>query len=158
MTGKHAKPVTAEERAAAMDAHTVKFPPRPGEHRFRPAPEKTVWCIPADGPRPYTRAEAELLMFGWHTDHQHDRGCCNLEPAAWNCPGFVAARIRGMHHTMYVVPMPYDKNVTIYQRWAILDLIDDAGCELREGFDGYYTALLFAAARCATEIANETGQ
>lgn len=123
-----------------------------------------VWRIPANGPQRLDRSKAELLMYGWHGEHVIDQGCCADMPADsppnpwWNCDSFVAARIRGMHHTMYVVPMPYDK-ATGFQTYAVLDIIDDIGAvELREGFDGYHTALLFAAAQCASEMAHEMGR
>jgi hypothetical protein len=169
MTGRHAH--TENARTVGGVAYTAAETitprhagvPRPGEHRSHRGPEKpTVWRTPADGPQRLTREEAELLMLGWHSEHMNDAGCCNpVDPfitgGPLRCDGFVYARIRGMHHTMFVMPMPYDANVSTYQRWAVLDILDDLdGRQLREGFDGYHTALMFAAAQCAVDLATET--
>ncbi len=122
---------------------------------------QSVWRTPADGPQWITRAKADLLMFWWHDDHVSDQGCCTGNGPWHDCSGFVMARIRGMHHTMFVVPMPYDPKHSVHQLFAVLDVEDRdsrGAVSLREGFDGYNTALLFAAARCAVDLATETGR
>jgi hypothetical protein len=122
-----------------------------------------------DGPQRLDGEKAALLMMGWHDENVRDQDCCPRTSGCdqgccpgtqgWRyCEGFVAARIRGMHHTMFVVPMPYDPKHSVTQQFAILDDLDDSGYELREGFDGYHTALMFAAARCAVDLATETGR
>jgi hypothetical protein len=118
-------------------------------------PSKSVWRTPADGPQIMNSGDAELLMIGWHSEYATDQGCPCGSDRPWQCSQFVVARIRGMHRTMYVVPMPYDPKVSVHQRYAILTENDDARPDLREGFDGYHTALLFAAAMCATDMAAE---
>jgi hypothetical protein len=137
----------------------------PGKHaNLRAAIEittraKPVWRTPADGPQHLDNTSAEHLMFGWHTENIHDQGCCPGHDGWRRCETFAAARVRGMHHTMFVVPMPYDPGHSVHQLWAVLDDPDDvSGYELREGFDGYHTALMFAAARCAVDLATETGR
>lgn len=163
MDGSGLTPVAQAMTSAPGES---RVPPRPGEHRRgrhtaitgkhekQPA---SVWRTPADGTENINGEKGDLLLFGWHSEHQADCQCC-ANTTEWDrCPGFVYARVRGIDHTMYVVPMPYDEQAATYQRYAIVDDATESmggGRTLREGFE-YHAALSFAASVCAAEFIAE---
>ena len=105
---------------------------------------------PADG---FTRMSLRDCESRFTADHARMRpaiGCDNDGHTFDECELFALARIRGMCHTLYVVP------VDDFRRFAVIDWTSEGpagalSADVRDDFESYASALRFASALAADE-------